>query len=56
MRCMNIVVDTYINSEDLIGKPMRGMRFKGTCWVHGQIDFELHDDFENHDEDNDATN
>jgi len=40
LACMNMVFDVYINAEDLIGKPMKGMRFKGTCWVHGSIDFD----------------
>jgi hypothetical protein len=39
--CMNMVFDVYINEEDLIGKPMKGMRFKGTSWVHGIIDFAI---------------
>lgn len=44
LTCMNMVFDIYINEEDLIGKPMKGMRFKGTSWVHGIIDFALEDD------------
>ncbi len=39
LSCMNMVLDVYINSEDLVGKPTKGMRFKGTSWVHGSIDF-----------------
>ncbi len=40
VRCMNLVIDIYINALDLIGAPSAGMRFKGTCWVHGLIEFE----------------
>lgn len=41
LSCMNMIFDAYINSEDLVGKPMKGMRFKGTSWVHGSIDFNV---------------
>ncbi len=39
--CMNMMYDVYINEKDLVGKPTKGMRFKGTSWVHGIIDFEV---------------
>lgn len=44
LRCMTLVFDVYINDVDFIGKASKGMRFKGTCWVHGIMDFEFHDD------------
>ncbi len=46
INCMNIVADVYINGEDLIGKPSKDMRFKGSCWVHGKIEFERSDSLE----------
>lgn len=39
IRCMNIFLDVYVNKVDLVGHPSIGMRFKGTCWLHGKIDF-----------------
>ncbi|NDL67719.1 DUF3881 family protein [Anaerotalea alkaliphila] len=39
VKCMNITIDLYINVQDMVGKPMVGMRFKGSCWIHGTIDF-----------------
>ncbi|MBN2222533.1 MAG: DUF3881 family protein, partial [Vallitaleaceae bacterium] len=35
LRCMTLVLDVYINDIDFVGKASKGMRFKGTCWVHG---------------------
>jgi len=43
VKCMNINLDIWINEKNLIGKPYVGMRFKGTSWVHGLIDFEYND-------------
>ncbi len=43
LSCMNMQFDIFLNEEDLIGKPTKGMRFKGTCWVHGLIDFVFND-------------
>lgn len=40
IRCMNLNIDVYINKEDIVGKPFKGMRFKGTTWIHGLIEFE----------------
>jgi len=42
--CMNMTFDLFLNEEDLVGKPMKGMRFKGTSWVHGLIDFTFTDE------------
>jgi hypothetical protein len=41
LKCMGLLIDTYINSSDLIGHPTVGMRFKGTSWVHGIIEFDF---------------
>lgn len=41
VQCMNILVEMYINEDDLVGQPLVGMRFKGTTWVHGTIEFAL---------------
>ncbi len=38
--CMNLYIDLYINEKDIVGTPSKGMRFKGTSWVHGMIEFE----------------
>jgi hypothetical protein len=45
IKCMAIPLDVFINSKDLVGYPTLGMRFKGTGWVHGKIEF----DYEKHD-------
>ena len=39
LNCMTVALEVYINKKDLIGQPTPGMRFKGTCWLHGEIDF-----------------
>jgi hypothetical protein len=41
IKCMSIFMDVYINSKDLVGTPSIGMRFKGTVWAHGTIQFEF---------------
>lgn len=41
IKCMSLVLDVYINSKDIVGVPSVGMRFKGTSWVHGLIEFEF---------------
>lgn len=33
-------IEIVINKEDLIGKPSVGMRFMGTCWIQGTVEFE----------------
>ena len=43
LNCMSIAMEVYINKEDMIGQPTPGMRFKGTCWLHGDIDFHYDD-------------
>lgn len=40
IKCMSLMIDVYINSKDIVGIPSVGMRFKGTSWVHGLIEFE----------------
>jgi len=37
--CNDIEFETVVNSEDLIGYPMPGMRFRGVVWMQGEIDF-----------------
>ena len=37
--CNDIEFETVVNSEDLIGYPMPGMRFKGVVWMQGEVDF-----------------
>jgi hypothetical protein len=37
---MGMVIDICINEKDLLGIPSIGMRFKGNCWVQGNIIFE----------------
>lgn len=39
--CNDLVFDLCINSEDLLGEPTPGMRFKGIVWMQGAIDFSL---------------
>lgn len=39
INCMTVPMELYINKRDLVGQPTPGMRFKGTCWLHGEIDF-----------------
>ncbi len=33
-------IEIIINKEDLIGQPYVGMRFLGTCWLQGTVEFE----------------
>lgn len=46
VRCLNIMIDVYINELDLIGEPTAGMRIKVTGWMHGSIDFSIEESFE----------
>lgn len=39
IQCMNIAIDVFVNEADLVGYPSKGMRYKGTCWIHGIVDF-----------------
>lgn len=43
VKCMNLNIDVYIHKEDVVGQPMVGMRYKGTCWIHGIIEFDEED-------------
>jgi len=40
LKCMNLYLDVYISEKELVGVPTVGMRFKGTAWVHGLIEFQ----------------
>ncbi|PKM51157.1 MAG: hypothetical protein CVV02_08390 [Firmicutes bacterium HGW-Firmicutes-7] len=46
IKCMSLYIDVYINSADITGIPSAGMRFKGTSWVHGLIEFEFNGAYE----------
>lgn len=35
-----LLLEVIINMSDLIGRPSVGMRFMGTCWVQGTVEFE----------------
>lgn len=39
LNCNNLCFDVCINSEDLLGEPAVGRRFKGTIWLQGYINF-----------------
>ena len=39
VNCNNLIFPVYINSDDLLGEPMIGRRFKGNVWLQGTIDF-----------------
>lgn len=39
INCNDMIFDICINSEDLLGEPKKGRRFKGTMWLQGHIDF-----------------
>lgn len=41
VQCMSIFIDAFINECDVVGHPIIGMRFKGTSWVHGTVDFQF---------------
>lgn len=36
---IGIVFEVCINKKDLVGEPMEGMRFLGSCWVQGKLLF-----------------
>lgn len=38
--CNNVRLEICINAADLIGMPMPGMRFRGTIWLQGRIEFQ----------------
>ena len=35
-----MIFDVCINSEDLMGEPAVGRRFKGVIWMQGNINYE----------------
>ncbi len=39
VKSMGIVVDVYVNENQLLGEPKAGMRFKGNIWLQGKIEF-----------------
>lgn len=39
VECMNSIIEICINKNDLVGIPTQGMRFKGTCWLQGHVEF-----------------
>lgn len=41
IQCMSITIDVFVNKNDLVGYPSKGMRFKATSWVHGTVDFDF---------------
>lgn len=43
VKCMSLKIEVFINKKDIVGIPSIGMRFKGTGWVHGTIEFEFND-------------
>lgn len=51
IKCMSLLIEVYINKKDIVGIPSVGMRFKGTSWVHGTIEFEFNDVEEEMEED-----
>jgi len=40
LKCMNIILEVFINEMDLVGDPTVGMRMKCTSWIHGTINFD----------------
>lgn len=39
VKTLDIVLNVFINSEDLVGEPQVGRRFKGKIWLQGEIEF-----------------
>lgn len=39
INCNELIFDLCINSEDLLGEPEAGRRFKGVVWMQGYINF-----------------
>ena len=37
--CNDLIFDVCINSQDLLGEPMPGRRFRGNIWLQGIVDF-----------------
>ncbi len=36
---MGMSLEVYVNEKELVGMPIKGMRFMGTCWLQGSIQF-----------------
>lgn len=39
INCMEIMFEMVINKKDLVGEPLKGRRFVGTCWFVGEVLF-----------------
>jgi len=39
VNCNGMSIKVCINSEDLVGEPAKGRRFKGTIWLQGKLNF-----------------
>ncbi len=39
LNCNDVLFDLCINKADLFGEPAVGMRFRGTVWMQGSVDF-----------------
>lgn len=39
VKALDIIINVFINAEDLVGEPMAGRRFKGQIWLQGEIEF-----------------
>lgn len=39
INCNDLTFPVYINSNDIVGEPMIGRRFKGVIWMQGNVDF-----------------
>ena len=39
VKALDIIINVFINAEDLVGEPMVGRRFKGQIWLQGEIEF-----------------
>ena len=39
LECSDMMMSVCINSQDLLGEPMVGRRFKGQIWLQGSLNF-----------------
>ena len=39
IKALDIIINVFINAEDLTGEPKVGRRFKGQIWLQGEIEF-----------------
>ena len=39
IKALDIIINVFINAEDLVGEPKVGRRFKGQIWLQGEIEF-----------------